>query len=429
MDEIPEAEIQQLEGSLRAAAELILKGRVGIAEALSAATSGADSPTQILSSLDDPQDAFDLRCLVALRLAELALSATYRDVPDIEQVTRLVNVIGECSRTLLEHEDMDYWELIEASGDQHELRVAMVSQWKQLFQDLKVVSRAVQLKPLPRPWDGLVTKRQSRSEKNVVTLEDIVSSTIAAIPSDSYFERMMYTNLHEGLQLPHPPTGSPEHDRQWLALSESAQEKILRDARHTLAYWSVVSAAVQDRENRPSPLGALVWGLQVDVDVPPWDRPMSRTWLDKDLRRLRDLWSAVVAHDPLMTFWVARNCFGSAHVSEAVEAIIGFAIPEAGWKAPPGNKARSRDAMVREWQCSECLRRYAPGDHSHDSPRAATIKSSIDNYIHPKYGGDHRVLYGLPKKAKPWSRLLALCLDEGPPCWTKGGVLVPIFEV
>ena len=113
MDEIPEAEIQQLEGSLRAAAELILKGRVGIAEALSAATSGADSPTQILSSLDDPQDAFDLRCLVALRLAESALSAAHGDVPDIKQVTRLVNVIGECSRTLLEHEDMDYWELIE----------------------------------------------------------------------------------------------------------------------------------------------------------------------------------------------------------------------------------------------------------------------------------------------------------------------------
>ncbi len=428
MDEIPEAEIQQLEGSLRSAAELILKRRVGIAEALSAATSGADSPTEILSSLDDPKDAFDLRFLVALHLAESALSAAHGDVPDIEQVTRLVNIIGECSRTLLEYEDMEYWELIEASGDQHELSVAMVSQWKQLFRDLKVVSRAVQRKPLPRPWDGLVTKRQSRSKKNVSELEHIVSSTIAAIPSDSYFERMMYTNLHEGLQLPNPLEGSPEFCK-WLALSESAQEKILRDARRTLAYWSVASAAVHDRENQPSPLGALVWGLQVDVDVPPWDRPMSRTWLHKELRRLRDLWSVVVAHDPYMTFWVAKNCFGSAHVSEAVEAIIGFAKPGAEWKAPSGNKARSRDAMVREWQCSGCLRRYAPGDHSHDSPLAAITKYSIDVSSPNKYATYHRVLYGLPKKAKPWSRLLALCLDDGPPCWTKGGVLVPIFEI
>ena len=428
MDEIPEAEIQQLEGSLRAAAELILKRRVGIAEALSAATSRADSPTQILSSLDDPQDAYDLRSLVALHLAELALSATYCDVPDIEQVTRLVNVIGECSRTLIEHEDMDYWELIEASGDQHELRVAMVSQWKQLLRDLKVTSRAVQRKPLPRPWDGLLTKRQSRSEKNVSELEHIVSSTIAAIPSDSYFKRMMYTNRHEGLQLPNPLEVSPEF-RQWLALSESAQEKILRDARRTLAYWSVASAAVHDRENQPSPLGALVWGLQVHVNVPPRDMPMSRTGLHKDLQRLRDLWSAVLAHDPYMTFWVARNCFGSAHVSEAVEAIIGFAKLEAEWKAPPGNKARSRDAMVREWQCSECLRRYAPGDHSHDSPLAAITKSSIDVSSPNKYRTYHRVLYGLPKKAKPWSRLLALCVDDGPPCWTKGGVLGPTFKI
>jgi len=429
VDEIPEAEIQQLEGSLRAVAELILKRRAGIAEALSATTSGADSPTQILSSLDDPQDAYDLRSLVALHLAELALSATYRDVPDFEQVTRLVNVIGECSRTLIEHENKSYMEWLSVLVDQHEVSVEMVSQSKQLFQDLKVVSRAVQRKPLPRPWDGLVTKRQSRSKKNVVTLEDIVSTTIAATPSDGYLKRKIYTNLHSGLQLPNPPTGSPEHDREWLALSESAQEKILRDARRTLAYWSVASAAVHDRENQPSPLGALVWGLQVNVDVPPRDMPMSRTGLDKDLRRLRDLWSAVVAHDPYMTFWVAKNCFGSAHVSEAVESIIGFAKPGAEWKAPPGNKARSRDAMVREWQCSECLRPYSSGDHSHDSPLAATTKSSIDVSSPKKYATYHRVLYGLPKKAKPWSRLLALCLDDGPPCWTKGGVLVPIFEI
>lgn len=423
-----EESIWTAQEGLRVAAELFLRGREELAERLFSVTSGSIGPGEAVADLDKRSDLFDFRCLGALRLAESALAGRYRAVPDLGSKTaRLTEVIEACSRALDDLDDKDYFESLEVALEQQEMRVSMALQRRQLLGSLREASFTARPTTVPRPWDGLFVTDSTSVTKSGSEMERLISELAMANPSDRYLERKIHAEFFGGPQLPSLPSGSPELDRRWLSLSESGQERILRDARRTLAFWSVAGPAVQDRENRPGVINALTWGLQLDIDVQPDQTPIGRSGLDKELKRLRDLWSAVIARDSRVAFWVADNCFGPASVSSAVEAMIAFARPEREWKAPPGNRRRAPEQLVREWTCSYCCRSYSPGDHSHDSPMA-TSKISVDDPTHEDYKVYHRVLVGLPETAKPWLRLLALCHGQDHPCWLKGGVLVPVFD-
>jgi hypothetical protein len=431
-------------GLLAAAADLMLRDQPHLAEVFSAAISVGHGPARGFSSTDHDDVAFELKRLAALRLAQLALSATSarsheRDLDFNSDASRLIEIIGHWSRILAEEEDQalaDWWAQL---GDQHELQVEIAHQRHQLYRALVDLSPIAQPKPIPRHWEALFKKppRHAGSE-----LEKIISAVLATSPPARYIERKVWAELDGGLWLPDLPSktrSGKSYDQQWLLMTDAEQAKVLSDARRTLAYWSVAGPAVTDRENQPSPLGALTWGVQADVDFPPKEQPLGRTALDKDLTRLRGLWSSVVCLNPSLAFWVAENCFGPASVSKAVEAIIGFAKPEAEWKAPPGNKPRTPLLVVREWKCSNCKRSFQPGDHEHDSPHAQTTNVSVVHDDGEMYKVYKRVLCGLPKEARPWFRLLAQCRvgemshtrmvpEKGVPCWTLGGVLTPVFD-